>query len=245
MRSAVDEGDTLRRSWRLLQAFRLEQTQPQVFYREMARDTVRMLGRHGPLTGSLVVDVGAGPRQFAEEFLAVGARYVAVDHDEAALQPVRRPGCAALIATGTALPIAPGTVDVAFSSNVFEHVRGPERLADELVRVTRPGGLVVLSYTNWLSPWGGHETSPFHYLGGQRAIRRYTRRYGHFPKHQVGDNLFRTSVAQGLRWARAQPDAQLVEARPRYYPSWAHGLVRVPGAREVLCWNLWLVLRRR
>ena len=111
-------------------------------------------------------------------------------------------------------------------------------------RVTRPGGLVFLAYTNWLSPWGGHETSPFHYLGGERAIRVYTRRYGHPPKNQVGDNLFRSTVAAGLRWAKEQPDAVLVEARPRYYPRWSRPLLAVPGLREVATWNLLLVLRR-
>ncbi|HHT8842886.1 TPA: class I SAM-dependent methyltransferase, partial [Burkholderia cenocepacia] len=63
------------------------------------------------------------------------------------------------------LPLADGSVDVVFSSNMWEHVPHPEAVADELLRVTRPGGLLFLSYTNWLSPWGGHETSPWHWLG--------------------------------------------------------------------------------
>ena len=104
---------------------------------------------------------------------------------------------------------------------------------------------MVLSYTNWLSPWGGHETSPFHYLGGRRAIRLYTRRYGHPPKNRVGETLFRVSVAFGLRWARRQPARLLIEARPRYYPRWTRILLRVPGLREIATWNLLLVLRRR
>src|SRR6266700_2024506 len=47
----------------------------------------------------------------------------------------------------------------------LEHVPDPMGLAEEMIRVTRPGGLVYLSYTNWYSPWGGHEMSPWHYLG--------------------------------------------------------------------------------
>ena len=49
----------------------------------------------------------------------------------------------------------------------------------EMARVVRPGGLVYCSYTLWLSPWGGHETSPWHFLGGHRAARRYEQRHGH------------------------------------------------------------------
>ena len=48
-----------------------------------------------------------------------------------------------------------------------------------------------------------------------------------------------------LRWARRHPGAALVEAVPRYHPRWARGIVRVPGAREILTWNLLLILRRR
>jgi SAM-dependent methyltransferase len=196
------------------------------------------------LTGRTVLDVGAGPVEFARAFAARGARYIGVDADPHALGR-RVPGTSSLVAVGQRLPLRTGTVDVTFSSNVLEHVAHVASFADELVRVTRPGGLLFLSYTNWLSPWGGHETSPFHYLGGQRAIRHYERRYGRPPKNRVGTNLHRLSVAAGLRWARSQPDAELLDARPRYYPVWARGLTRLPVVREFATWNLLLVLRKR
>jgi len=239
------KGNGVGRSVELLKAFRLEQSAPEVFYGALAHDTASMIARHRPLEGALVLDAGSGPRQFAETFTAAGARYIGIDHDESALDPITNPRAHALVADARAIPLADGCVDIAYSSNVFEHVKAPEQLGDELVRVTRPGGLIVVSYTNWLSPWGGHETSPYHYLGGERAIERYTQRHGRAPKNRVDVTLFRTSVAQGLRWARTQRDAELIEARPRYYPGWTSWLVRVPAAREVLTWNLWMTLRRR
>ncbi|MEO7980946.1 MAG: class I SAM-dependent methyltransferase [Sporichthyaceae bacterium] len=235
----------VRRSVALLRAFAVEQTQPHVFYGLLARDSVRMVEDFTSLAGRRVLDVGAGPEEFAAAFADRGAYYVGLDADPTEVHPTTVPRTAAVVADGRRLPVATASVDVTFSSNVLEHVADPAAFGDELVRVTRPGGVVVLSYTNWLSPWGGHETSPYHYLGGRRAIERYTRRYGRPPKNRVGTNLFRVSVADGLRWAHHQPDAQLLDARPRYYPSWARGLVRVPGLREVATWNLLLVLRRR
>jgi SAM-dependent methyltransferase len=235
----------VRRSVALLRAFAVEQTEPHVFYGLLARDSVRMVEDFTPLAGRRVLDVGAGPGEFAAAFADRGAYYVGLDADAAEVHPAAGPRTAAVVADGLRLPVATGAVDVTFSSNVLEHVPDAAAFGDELVRVTRPGGLVVLSYTNWLSPWGGHETSPYHYLGGQRAIERYARRYGRAPKNRVGSTLFRVSVADGLRWARSQPDAELLDARPRYYPAWARGLVRVPGLREVATWNLLLVLRRR
>jgi SAM-dependent methyltransferase len=213
-----------------------------MFYGLLARDSVGLVEEHGPLTGRRVLDVGAGPVQFAKAFRDAGAAYVAVDADPGQLS--RPPGTGAIAGRGERLPIADATVDVCFSSNVVEHVPAPWRFADELVRVTRPGGLVVVSYTNWLSPWGGHETSPWHYLGGYRATERYGRRYSHPPKNRYGIGLFPVSVAAGLRGARSRRDARLLDARPRYLPPYARPLLRVPGLREVATWNLWLVLRR-
>jgi len=230
----------LRRSANLLRAFRVEQTDPERFYGLLARDSVRMVGEHGSLVGRTVLDVGAGPVQFAAAFAAAGARHVALDADPAELRT--RP---AIAARGERLPLADRSVDVCFSSNVVEHVPAPWRFADELVRVTRSGGLVVLAYTNWLSPWGGHETSPWHYLGGYPAAERYGRRYGHPPKNRYGAGLYPVSVAAGLRWATSRPDAELVDARPRYLPAYARALLRLPALREIATWNLWLVLRRR
>lgn len=238
-------GEGVRRSVALVRGFAVEQTDPAYFYGLLAADSVRLVRRYEPLLqGRLVLDVGAGPVQFAERFRAAGARYVGVDADPSAVHAAGLAGTAALVALGQQLPVATGRVDVAFCSNVFEHVEHPPDLGAELTRVTRPGGLIVVAYTNWLSPWGGHETSPYHYLGGARAASRYERTYGHPPKNLVDRTLFRVSVAAGLRWARTQPGVTLLDASPRYYPRWVKPLVRVPGVREVLTWNLCLVLRR-
>jgi len=127
---------------------------------------------------------------------------------------------------------------------VLEHVPDPWRMAEEMVRVTRPGGIVFLSYTVWFGPWGGHETAPWHFLGGDYARRRYTRRQGHEPKNRYGESLFGVTVAQGLAWARRQHHADVVAVLPRYNPWWSHWLLRVPVVREVVTWNLVVVLRK-
>ncbi len=149
-----------------------------------------------------------------------------------------------MVADGYWLPVRDGTADVVFSSNVLEHVPDPMGLIEEMIRATRPGGLVYLSYTNWYSPWGGHEMSPWHYLGPRYAERRYVRRYQRKPKHECGVNLYRVHVGPVLRALRARPDVEIVAARPRYYPRWCRLLLRLPGLREVATWNLMLIMRR-
>ena len=83
------------------------------------------------------------------------------------------------------------------------------------------------------------------WLGGERAVASYTRRHGHPPKNRVGETLFRVSVTEGLDWALTHPDVEVLVARPRYLPDAARHVLRLPGVREILTWNLLLILRRR
>ncbi len=241
---AVPFRATLARSVDLFSAFRQEQSNPDHFYGTLARDTVAQLRSYTPLDGAVVVDVGGGPGYFTDALTAAGARCVCVDADteEMGLRGTL-PGTA-LLGSALDMPVHTGSVDVCLSSNVLEHVPDPERMADEMVRITRPGGLVYLSYTLWLSPWGGHETSPWHYLGGHYAARRFTRRHGRRPKNDFGATMFAVSAARMLAWARRH-DTEVVDVLPRYLPSWMRPVVHIPGIREVVTWNLLLVLRKR
>ena len=248
---ALARRATLRRSVRLLGEFRFEQRDPARFYGALADDTAAMVdelwsGRHpgAGLAGSTVLDVGGGPGYFADAFAGLGARYIGVEPDAAEMHvgPAAPAGGAGAFvrASGMALPFADDSVEVCLSSNVAEHVRHPWRLGAEMLRVTRPGGLAILSYTVWLGPFGGHEMGLTHYLGGARAAARYTRKHGHPPKNNYGSSLFAVSAADGLDWARST--GALVAAFPRYHPRWAWGMTALPGLRELLVSNLVLVL---
>jgi SAM-dependent methyltransferase len=236
---------TLARSVALFRAFLREQSDPDLFYGVLAGDSVRQLAEFVPLDGATVLDVGGGPGYFADAFRGAGATYVGLEPDAGELTARGEAEPGTLRASGEALPVRTGAVDVCYSSNVLEHVEHPWRMAAEMVRVTRPGGLVFISYTTWWGPWGGHETAPWHYLGGRRARRRYARRHGHEPKNKFGESLFAVSVADGLRWARTQQEADVVHVLPRYNPWWSRWLLHVPVVREVVTWNLVLVLRKR
>jgi len=230
----------LLRSVRLFRLFRAEQTDPDRFYSYLAEDAVQQVAEHAPLDARTVIDVGGGAGWFTAAFRARGAHCYLFEPDPAEL----RDRTSAVVADGYWLPVRDGGADVTFSSNVLEHVPDPIGLVEEMIRVTRPGGLVYLSFTNWYSPWGGHEMSPWHYLGPRYAERRYQRRYGREPKHHCGVNLYQVHIGPVLRALRARPDVTIVAARPRYYPRWCAPLVRLPGVREVACWNLMLIMRR-
>ncbi len=240
-----DWKPTLRRSIRLFRDFRHEQDDPRRFYSALADDSVGQLSTYASLAGATMLDVGGGPGYFREAFTAAGATYYALDADVGELAGLGDIASGTVIGSGMDLPFRDGALDVCYSSNVLEHVVDPWRMAQEMLRVTRSGGTVFLSYTVWFGPWGGHETAPWHLVGGMRARRRYARRHGHEPKNRYGESLFAVTVREGLEWAGSQPDGSVIDLVPRYNPRWTHWMLRVPLLREVVTWNLVLVLRKR
>ncbi len=233
------------RSLRLLRSFRREQEDPDAFYEALSADAVELLGGSLELVGALSVDVGGGAGYLTRALRAAGARCVLVDADQRELSWRGPPPAGSAVADAAALPVRSGTVDLVVSSNVLEHVPEPFAVVEEMARILRPGGHLWMSFTNWLSPWGGHETSPWHYAGGEWARRRYAARTGREPKNVFGETLFPLHVGAVLRRLSDHPLLSVVDARPRYLPEFAHAIVRAPGLREVLTWNLEVLARKR
>ncbi len=230
------------RSLALFRAFLREQQDPEHCYTLLARDAADQVEAYGPLKGRTVLDIGGGGGYFTEEFRRRGAYSYLFEPDVGELGKQPPPGT--VLADGYLLPLADGVADVAFSSNVLEHVDDPGTFLSEMVRVTRPGGLIYVSFTNWFSPWGGHEWAPWHYLGAERARRRYERRTARPAKHKLGENLYAIHIGATLRQVRARDDVQIVSARSRYWPFLAGAVTKIPGVREFATWNLLLILRR-
>ena len=254
------------RSVALFRAFRREQSDPDYFYRTIALDTLVRLTGSTPLFNRTVIDIGGGAGYFAEAFRNAGARVVLIEPEAAAPLPARLAGPEqsldlrarheravwpgrlmagdTIAGDGLNLPLPDGFADLVFSSNVLEHVPDPSRFIDESVRVARSGGQIYLSFTVWWSPWGGHETSPWHYVSGRFAKWRYTKRHGFPPKNVYGESLFALKVSTVLKLLAARDDVALIAAEPRYLPRWAGFLVRVPVVREVVTWNLVTLLEK-
>ncbi len=169
---------------------------------------------------------------------------MALDSDVGELAGAGDIAVGTVIGSGMDLPFRDDAVDVCYSSNVLEHVPDPWRMAEEMVRVTRPGGLVFISYTTWFGPWGGHETSPWT-TSADAGRGGATREPRPRAEEQVRRVPLRRHRRGGLGWARRQDLADVVHLLPRYNPWWSRWLLRVPVLREVVTWNLVLVLRKR
>ena len=88
-----------------------------------------------------------------------------------------------------------------------------------MLRVTRPGGVAFISYTVWYGPWGGHETAPWHFLGGARARRRYAAEARPRAQEQVRRVAVPGHREAGLDWARRQQLGEVARRDPALQPA--------------------------
>lgn len=237
--SPPDEGGT-GGAWRTLRLALRARRDELAFTRHVAGGTLRYLaGRGVRVRGARVLDLGTGTGALAEALARAGARTVALDVADDRADGVGR--TAFVVGRGERLPFGDGVFDGVLSSNVLEHVPDPWAVIRELARVTAPGGFVYLSWTNWLSPLGGHEWSPFHYLGPRLGVRVYRLvRRKEPPWNRPGESLFVLHVSQVLRFLRGSP-LRIRDVAPRYWPS-LRLLARIPGLREVALWNCVVLL---
>lgn len=102
-----------------------------------------------PRLSGEVVDVGCGRKPYRARVPAT--RYVGVDVDT----PVTRELAAAdVFYDGRTLPFADASFDGVLCSQVLEHVFQPEAFLQEIARVLRPGGQLVLTVP---FAWDEHE----------------------------------------------------------------------------------------
>lgn len=215
----------------------------EAFYRLQAEHALGWIERQGVrmTPGSRVLDLGCGTGVFgrlllergcevcfadAENWLPEGipsVRFVRIDIDRDDLRSL-------------------GEHDLVVCSNVLEHLAHPERLLRAIPELLKPRGWFYLSWTNWLSPWGGHDFSPFHYFGPRLGPRLWDRCIRRPRRLEPFRNLFPVHIGPTLTRLRQLPKIQLVAAVPRYYPEWAW-LMHLPGLREFLAWNCAVLLR--
>ena len=196
------------------------------FFELQALDAIRWLRRGGvPIGGDTTVrDLGCGFGYLGRTCAELGARVTYGDledlrMDELKDAPFRQ------VDLNTADLSAVGEYDLVLCSNVLEHLAQPGHLLAHLPALLKPTGVFYLSWTTWLSAWGGHEFSPWHYFGKRSG-----------PIHTVGKNLFKTHIGAVMREGRANQQLEIQRTAPRYYNELGF-LTALPGVRELLTWN--------
>ena len=150
-----------------------------VFYEMQATDAIRWLRANGVATGpgTTALDLGCGHGVFGGALAGLGCEVTFADASDHLLPAHRGAPFVAVDLDRDGLAKV-GRHDLVVCSNVLEHLARPERLLHSAHEMLTDRGVMYLSWTNWLSPWGGHETSPWHYFGGNYAAQRWQARHG-------------------------------------------------------------------
>jgi 2-polyprenyl-3-methyl-5-hydroxy-6-metoxy-1,4-benzoquinol methylase len=122
---------------------------------EIARSSKRLALDCIPVGTPLdVLDVGCGAGVNSLVIASKGHRVRGTDISEAAIQRYRAHGFQGNVADlEQGIDEPAGSVDLVFCSEVIEHLTSPSVLVSEIIRLLRPGGLLVLSTPNsafWL-----------------------------------------------------------------------------------------------
>jgi 2-polyprenyl-3-methyl-5-hydroxy-6-metoxy-1,4-benzoquinol methylase len=125
---------------------------------DRARRQARMLREvlRGAGSPASIVDIGCGDGTATALAARVnpGHRILGLDWSADALRSARTHGLALIRAEAEpgGLPIASGQADVVIMSELIEHLVDPDSVLEEVWRVLRPGGILLLSTPN-LAAW--------------------------------------------------------------------------------------------
>ncbi len=125
-----------------------------------------------PKHAETIIDVGCGTGIFTIDFLAAGCQVVGLDISRPMLAMAVRKAAgqsfSAVEGDMRQLPFKDGVFDKAVSVTALEFITEAKEAIDELFRITRPGGVVVVATLNSLSPWAQRRQVKTH--RGQRHI---------------------------------------------------------------------------
>ena len=137
---------------------------------------VRYLEDHGFSPNAMkVLDLGSGLGRYTRCLQSKGAKVTSLDM----VIPNKKTGSGMVCANAIFAPFTSGMFDLVISISLIEHVKEPEKLVEEMVRITKPGGHMYISFPPFYSPVGGHHFSPWHLFGEKMAVWAFSKRKWH------------------------------------------------------------------
>lgn len=220
-----------------------------LFQHYQGRWVLEGLARHGcVLQGKQVLDLGCGVGGYTLALEEAGAHGVALDLWITPDFPAR--SFFPVQGDALRLPFAEAAFDGVLCASLIEHVIDPMTLLREIRRVTRPEGWVYLSFPPFYSPLGGHQFSPFHYLGERTALAvarwrkwwrggewipsRYPIRPASFDKAFGAYGLYPVTIRKARRWI-LQAGFRIIHQGVRFLPL---NISKIPILGEVITWHV-------
>lgn len=130
--------------------------EPGYVWRSGQERRLAMIRRWAPVAGARILDNGAGLGTYLEALAPYSAHRFGLEVEPDRALQARQSATGIILGVGEWLPFAAGSFDLVLSNEVVEHVDDDARYAAEMVRVTRPGGRVVVFAPNRWYPVEQH-----------------------------------------------------------------------------------------
>jgi SAM-dependent methyltransferase len=216
----------------------------EAFYVLQAKASIEWLEKQGvELTSKTeVLDLGCGHGIFGDELMKRGCQVTFAD-EQNFLWPKLK-SCRFLPVNLDRDDYASlGNYDLVILSNVFEHLAKPDNFIERCPQLLKPKGHLYLSWTNWYSPFGGHDFAPLHYLGPRFGRWLKFKLTGKWSYHVPNAGLYVTYIGRTLRTIRNNPLIKIKKMAARYYPEFSF-ILWIPILREFLAWNCALLITK-
>jgi SAM-dependent methyltransferase len=203
---------------------------PSYVWRTGQERRLEMVRRHVALEGKQILDLGCGLGMYTEAFSRYSRDVYGIEVElERAREALQR-AAGVIQGVGERLPFRSNTFDVVFSHEVIEHVTDDRQVVSEAVRVTRPGGQVVLFCPNRLWPFETHGV----YLG-----KSY--HFGNIPLINYLPDVLRNRLAWHVRTYTRRALLVLFDGLPvricshsTVYPGFDNVIARAPAAGKLI-----------
>jgi len=215
---------------------------------------VRYLHSKGvPVNQSDALDIGCGFGGYTTALREAGSNAIGLDLNSAKISnlPVK------VTSDALCMPFARGSFSLVICSSLIEHVPDPLQLLFEIDRILKPKGYLYLSFPPFYSPAGGHQFSPFHYLGERLAISIFTRRKKYAQREWVERYLsfsptsYTTSFGswglyrRTITWAKKEIKKfswDLIDCSTRFSPL---NTTLLPVLGEFLTWHAQFLIQKK
>jgi SAM-dependent methyltransferase len=210
----------------------LENDERHWWYRGRRRVIRAVLDGLGLPPGSRILDAGCGSGRMLDELAAYG-RVAGVDMSREAVALARGRGHAEVrVGRLEQLPFKSGSFDLVTCLDVVEHTRDDRRTLAELRRVTRPGGLLVVSVPAYQALWSSHDVVNAHFRRYRaRGLRAAAARAGWEPLRDTYFNSLLLPPAAVVRVAErtaTRTPAAAARSDLSLTPPWLNGPLEWP-----------------
>ncbi len=206
--------------------------EPSYVWRSGQERRLQMILQHVALSADTrFLEAGCGNGLYASQILdRFGVQMEAFDIEFERIQIAQQHVPHAIIAQGESLPYPDDYFDAVFSNEVIEHVQDDQLFANEIVRVLKPGGRLVLFCPNRWYPveQHGHYWKGNYHFGNTPLINYLPDRW----RNQLAPHV-RTYTGRGIRRLFAHLPTQIIH-HSRIFGGYDNIIIRKPALGRLI-----------